>query len=314
MRIIRLILMLALCGWASGAMTAYAASEIDLVLEECQVMVKDEVRIPAPESGVLTQLVVQEGSRVAEGNVLGVIDDRKAQAALKIAQYGMDAALARARDKVEEKYALKASEVAQVDWEKALAANARKKDAVPEIEVMQKKLSYERARLQIEKAQKDRELAKLDWRTKKAEHEAAQMAVDWRTIKAPFDGEVVTTYRHEKEWVNPGDPILLLVRFDKLYVEGFVDAKQHDRGDVLGKKVTIQLARARGNRFSVTGTVVYVDQQMQSNAQFRIRAEVQNKLVDNHWLVQPGMIGTMTVQLAGSAQVPQAGLPTPLGN
>ena len=122
------------------------------------------------------------------------------------------------------------------------------------------------------------------------------------------------TFRHEKEWVNPGDPILRLVRFDILYVEDFVDAKQHDRGDVLGQQVSVQLTRAQGKQFKVSGTVVYADQQVQSDGRFKVRAEVLNIKEGDNWLIQPGMKATMTIYMGGAAPVPQAGLPTPLGN
>ena len=310
MTALRLALLLAL-GIASSA-PAQAAD--DLVMKDCLVIVRDEVQIPASESGVLMELPVREGSRMAEGDKLAVIDDREAQAGLNIAQFGLESAIKRATDMIEEKYARKAAEVAEQDWKKALAANVQKRDAVPAIEVMQKKLAYERSRLQIEKAQKDRELARLDARTKQAERDAAQMALDWRTITAPFAGEVVKTFRHEKEWVNPGDPILKLVRFDILYVEDFVDAKQHDRGDVLGQQVSVQLTRAQGKQFKVTGSVVYADQQVQSDGRFKVRAEVLNAKEGDNWLIQPGMKATMTIYMGGAAPVPQAGLPTPLGN
>ncbi len=298
----RCLLLWACCGLTQvflGA-TAGAESADQLVLQDCLVKVRDEVRVPAPEQGVLMQFPVREGSRVAEGDVLAVIDDREAQAALKIAQYGLEAAAKRATDMVEEKYARKASEVAEVDWKKALQANERKKDAVPEMEILQKKLAFGRAQLQIEKAQKDRELARLDARTKLAERDAAQLAVDWRTISASFPGEVVATYRHQGEWVNPGDPILLLVRFDELYVEAYADANQYDRAEILGRPVSVELHRARGNKFSVSGAIVYVEQEVQSDGRFKVRAQVTNSLRGKNWRIQPGMRATMTIPLGPS--------------
>lgn len=268
-----------------------------LVLEKSLVEIRDEVQIPAPEAGVLMELPVREGSKISKDDILAVIDDREAQAQLKIAQYGLEAATKRATDKVEEKYARKAAEVSLKDWEIALDANERQKDAISQIEVMQKKLSYERALLQIEKAQKDRELAKLDARTKYAEREAAQLMVDWRTIKAPFGGRVVKSVRHEKEWVNPGDPILLLSRFDKLYVESSFDQTAHNREDLLGRDVTVRVKRAHGKEVTVTGKVVYIEPRVRYGDSVRLRAEIDNQQVNGHWLVHPGMEGTMEIHL-----------------
>ncbi|MCH2113617.1 MAG: HlyD family efflux transporter periplasmic adaptor subunit [Pirellulales bacterium] len=310
---------LALCVFAVAAPLALAQNEQTILLKLGRVKLRDEVRIPASEAGVLITYSVREGSRVSEGDVLAVIDDREAQARLKIAQYALAAAAKRALNTIEEEFASKSAEVAKVDWEKAVKANLRKKDAVPEIEVMQKYLAYQRARLQTEKAQKDQELAKLDARTKKAELDAAQLAIEWRTIRAPFAGEVVASYHQEKEWVNPGDPILKLVRFDKLYVEDTVDSKVHNRDELVGCDVVVEVTRARGKKISVAGTVVYVEQSMQLDGGLNVRAEVENTVVNDSWLIQPGMSATMTLHLGTNRQrdatpSPQAGLTRRRGN
>jgi multidrug resistance efflux pump len=150
---------------------------------------------------------------------------------------------------------------------------------------------------QIEKARKDQILARLEAKTKMAELEATEMALERRTILAPFDGEVVDTYRHKSEWVNPGDPILKLVRFDTLHVEGFVNAEQYDRSDVQGKPVTVMITRARGREISMQGRIVYVDQMVGPHGDYRVRAEVKNKLEGDNWLIEPGRFVRMTIHL-----------------
>ena len=108
---------------------------------------------------------------------------------------------------------------------------------------------------------------------------------------------MVTTFRHRSEWVNPGDPILKLVRFDKLHVEGFAKADEYNRGELLGKRVTVNIARARGRTISVEGSIVYVDQMVQSDGAYRVRAEVKNEREGDNWLIQPGLKARMTIHL-----------------
>jgi len=209
--------------------------------------------------------------------------------ALRVAEYSLRAARQRASDKIEIQYAAKAAEFAKVDWERVLEANKNLANAIPDIEVRQKRLGWERSALQIEKAQKDRDLAILDYRTKEAEVDAAKMAVEMRVILAPFDGEVVDMYRHESEWVNPGDPILKLVRFDALYVEGYAYSKEFDREELQG--------RARGREVSVPGTIVHVSSLIR-DGEYVVRAEVQNQRVGDNWLIQPGLRARMTIHLS----------------
>ena len=193
--------------------------------------------------------------------------------------------------------------MAWADWQGDLKANLDNPKTVAESDIRQKKLVYERSMLQIEKSQKDRELARLDALTKRAERDAAKMALEWRTIKAPFDGEVVNLYRKQAEWVAPGDPILKLVRFDKLYVENFVDAHAFNPGELQGKPVTVQVPRARGQEISVPGFIVYVAQELTTDGKsFRVRAEVENQLENNSWLIQPGVKARMTIHLKQPAK------------
>lgn len=267
------------------------------------VKVQEEVRIPAQEAGVLINMPVKEGSRVAKGDLLATVDDREAEAALKIAEYGLQAANKRAEDVIEETYARKAAEVAKVDWRQSLEAVKQKKDAISDIEIRQKQLVFERSFLQIEKARKDRVLAELDANTKEAERDAAKEALDRRNIYAPFDGEVVEMFLHEAEWVNPGDPILMFSRFDVLYVEGRVYASEYDRSELMGKPVTVRITKAREREVSVPGTVVHVSQNVVGRlGSYTVRVEIQNQRDGDHWVIQPGLSARMTIHLDGTAQ------------
>jgi len=294
-------MILSIAAQVGGGEQRYADKNGDAMIDRCFVSVQDEVRIPAQEAGVLIKMTVKEGSRISQGDVLATIDDREAKMGLRVAEYGLRAARQRATDKIEVKYATKAAEFAKVDWERVLEANKNLTNAIPDIEVRQKKLGWERSTLQIEKAQKDRDLAILDFRTKEAEVDSAKMAVEMRVILAPFDGEVVDMYRHEAEWVNPGDPILKLVRFDALYVEGYAYAKDFDREELQGRSVTVNVSKARGREISVPGTIIHVSPLVR-DGEFAVRAEVQNQREGNNWLIQPGLAARMTIHLSQEAR------------
>ncbi len=299
MSAIRLLIAVGLLLPVSGVDRRYAEENGNPVLDRCLIKLQseDEIRIPAQEAGVLISMPVKEGSRVAKGDLLATIDDREAKAALKVAQYALQSAQQRAKEDIEIRYAQAAEAVAQVDVEQDLKANRDHPGAIPDIEIRRKKLDRTRSSLQIEKARKDQILARLEAKTKQAERDAAKMALEWRTILAPFDGEVVTTYRHQSEWVNPGDPILKLVRFDTLHVEGFVYADQYNRGELQGKPVTVKVSRARGREIPVQGYIIYVDQMVRSDGSYRVRAEVKNEREGDNWLIQPGLKARMTIHL-----------------
>lgn len=299
MSAIRLLITLGLLLPISSTDHRYTNEDGDPVLDRCLIKIKgeNEIRIPAQEAGVLIGMPVKEGSRVAKGDLLARIDDREAKAALQVTEYSLQSAQQRAQEDIEIRYAQAAEDVAKVDVLQDLKANRDHPGAIPDIEIRRKKLDLKRSSLQIEKAQKDQILAGLESKTKEAERDAAKMALEWRTITAPFAGEVVTTYRHQSEWVNPGDPILKLVRFDTLHVEGIAYAHLYDRGELQGKPVTVKVARARGREITLQGNIVYVDPIVQSDGSYRVRAEVKNEREGNNWLIQPGLEARMTIHL-----------------
>lgn len=272
----------------------------DPVLEPCLVKAKSEVEIPAQKEGTLIELGVLEGSVVKEGDKIAVIDDREAKAQVEVSKYALDAANQKAVDTIEERFAAKSAEVAKVDLERDVEANRRQPGAVPEIEISQKQLMLEKSTLQIEKAQKDRTISRLDAKTKEAELGAAQVALEKRSIYAPFSGEVVKLQREKSEWVNPGDPILTLMRFDVLYAEARAPVSQFDREDLLGKNVTVTVPRARGKEISLPGKIVHVSQMVESGGTLTVRAEVQNVKEGTSWAIQPSISprAKMTIHLS----------------
>lgn len=293
-----LLTALLLGGFSDGNSWGNGTSS-DPTFQDCFVRVKRKVEIPAQKDGTLITLSVIEGFKVAKGDVLAVVDDREAKAAVKVAEKGMRAAKQRADDDIEEQYAAAAEEVAKVELQMDLEANKKIPTAVPAIEIRQKELVVKKSALQIEKAQKDQMLAALEADAKQAEYEAALVAMEKRTILAPFRGEVVNKWKEESEWVNPGDPILTLMQFDTLYVEGKVPASEFDRFELLGKNVTVTVPLARGRHVELTGKVVHVGQMIESGGEYDIRAEVANVTENGAWVVQPGngQLVPMTVHL-----------------
>ncbi|MCA9257758.1 MAG: HlyD family efflux transporter periplasmic adaptor subunit [Planctomycetales bacterium] len=264
-------------------------ADAQILSVEAVIKTKRDIEIPAEEEGVLKLVPVIEGTRVEEGDLLSQIDVRRAKAAVKIASLQHEAAKKRAEDDIEERYAQKAAGVAYVDWERDIEANNQKANAVPEIQIRQKRLAWERAELQIEKAQKDQELAFKEADAKLAEMEAAQLAVDMRTISAPFKGEVVTLAKQQGEWVNPGDPILRLVQFDVVYAEGDFMLTEIDPAQLRGRPVEVTVELAAGKSKTATGRVVWISPEANSDYSCKVRAEIDNQLINDEWLVRPGI-------------------------
>ncbi len=278
----------------------------DPVFSSAFITAEEDSIISAEAEGTLVKLAVKEGDRVNEQAVLATIDDRQAQAAVDVAKLGLDAATERANDKVEEKYAILAADVAKVDWEMDKETNSRVPNSVAPIQVLQKQLVYDRSNLQIEKARKDQVIAKKEAAAKGGELKAAEIGLARRTINAPFDGEVQQLFQKQAQWVNPGDPILRLVKFDVLRVESYVMAKDFDPVELAGKPVTIKVKLARDREVTLPGRITHVGQTVQAvKGDYLVRAEIQNQRNGDYWLIRPGLPAEMTIHVSQPAE-PQA--------
>jgi multidrug resistance efflux pump len=261
----------------------------------------NDIRIFAEVEGLLTELVVREGAQVKRGDLIAAIDDRTAQAALDVARSTLRAATARAEDTIEEEYAVKAAGVAEKTYQASVQANSGGQKVVSQIDLEKQKLDWERALLQIEKAKKDQILARFDADVKAAELKAAEVALKRRKIFAKFDGEIQDMILHEGEWVNPGDPIMRLVKFEVMWVESYVKTQDYNPPELQGRPVTVRITLARGQEVAVPGRIIHVNQSTidttSGYAEYLVRAEIQNQRNGDFWLVRPGLPAYMTIHV-----------------
>jgi multidrug resistance efflux pump len=283
----------------SGPLFAQGTLE-NPVLEGCNLEFLEDVQIPATEGAVLTVLAVKEGSLVNADDVVARLDDREVKMQLEIARHQAQSAYAKYMDKVEERYAVAAADAAEAEVLEFREVNSGDvRTVITASEMRRAELEWTRAKLQIEKALKDRELALFDYRTRKAEFHAAEYAIERRTIRAPFTGEVLEIKRKQSEWTNPGDPILRLVRYDVLKVQGRVSLEQYSPQDVDGCEVTVEVNVGKNRTETVKGRITRVEQQVQYELDyvFPVEAEIPNMQTGGRWTFMPGQKAKMTIHL-----------------
>ncbi|HEX6986290.1 MAG TPA: HlyD family efflux transporter periplasmic adaptor subunit [Planctomycetaceae bacterium] len=199
-----------------------------VVAQDAQVKLDEEAVLASDRPGILAFVEPEEGDRVTAGQQVAKLKDEVAAAALAVAEKT-------AESDIEVRYAEKAAAVADAEYRKNLEGNRMAKqyrlsaDLVTEIDLERLRLAAERAQLQIEKAEVDREIAKLT-----AEEKAAELKTF--RIVAPIDGIVTEVNKQAGEAVQQGDPILRVVRTDVVRVEGFVtvpDAFRVKPGDAV---------------------------------------------------------------------------------
>ena len=242
-------------------------------------------------------LDVEEGSRVAPDQEIGRIDDSQPQIQRTLAEIKQSSAEEAHKNDVNIRYSKAAYLVAEQEHRMAVEANGKVRGTFPESEVARLKLAAERAKLQIEQAERDQTLAGFEVRSAKAEVIAADENIRRRKVISPIAGEVVERYKHEGEWVQPGDVVLRVIRLDVLRIEGFLNAAQFDPGEIRNRPVMIEFELARGRKVQMEGKVVFVNPEVEAGGEYQVRAEIMNRQEKGQWLLRPGLTATMTVLL-----------------
>jgi macrolide-specific efflux system membrane fusion protein len=265
-------------------------------VDHCEVKIDEEAQVPAQEAGVLMKIYVHEGDQIALNEQLAQIDDMQSQKQKKNAQAEFSGAAEKANSDIDVRYASAAYEVAKFEYIRCQEANRKTPLAFSDVEMKEKEFAANKANLAIEQAGKQHIVDGFTADAKQAELELADESIKRRQITAPIDGVVQRIYAHLGEWVKPGDTVVRLIRMDRLRVEGYLDKDNYSPGDVADHPVIVQAVLANGRKVQFPGKIVFVDPEIQGEHEYEVRAEVDNRKENGHWLLRPGLPATMTIQ------------------
>jgi len=284
------------------AASIFATAQVDaptqqqVVVERCLVSLIDEVNVPAQETGVLVFVPVERGEMVQKGGEIALIDDSLPSKQKEIAILKWNKAQEQATNNVDIRYAAKAAEVAQAEYEKMRATNDDQRGTIAAITVRKALLSWERAQLQAEQADMNQKVAGMTAAEAQAEMEAAEMIIKKCRTTSPIEGIVAQKYRQEGEWVRPGDPLMRVVGLKRLKVEGSLSGSFYTPSMVRGKPVTV-VAQLPTGPVTFEGFVTFASPEIDATGQFDFSAEVQNRQQDGDWMLLPGRNAQVTVHL-----------------
>lgn len=148
-----------------------------------------------------------------------------------------------------------------------------------------------KASLAIEKAKLDPRIATETAKARAGEVQVAQNDIDRRQIRAPFAGEIVEVFPRRGEWINPGAPVVYLIKLDRLRVEGYLQVADYSPEEIKGRPVTVKVHLERGRVEQFKGKVVFASPLIEGNGEYRIKADVENRRDgdDGPWLLRPGL-------------------------
>ncbi len=254
----------------------------------------EQVDVPAQDAGVLLRVVVKEGQVVEAGQLLGQIDDREAILARDRAQTDWEQARRLAENDLKVRYATKAAEVATAELKRSKDSVSTVARSISQTELDRLQLIADKAGLEIEQAQEDLALARSQQALKLNDLERTKLQVERRKLLAPLTGVVVQWKRHPGDWVEPGLPVVRVIRMHRLRAEGFATGKQLSPADV-GRKVTFHVMTEAETSVKYEGELVFVNPEVDPvNGESRFWAEIDNPQLT----LRPGQSGSLTIHPA----------------
>ncbi len=274
------------------------AAPTSATIDECLVKVINEAQVAAQEGGVLTAVEATEGLDVETGALLAQLDESVPLSEKLIAQAEELGAKMEAENTTEERVAKATVEVARAEFEQVQEANRRAPGAKSQAEVNIKRYTVYKSQAQVDQARVTREIAAVKAKAAAQKVKAADLAIDRRKIKAPLTGKVIKVFLHNGEWANPGDPVMHVVRLDRLRVVGFVDARQFNPADLHARPATLNVQLSGGRPATFEGKITFVNPTIEpGTSQFQIYAEVANRKEKGEWILQSGLGGTLVIDL-----------------
>lgn len=249
----------------------------------CFTMLISDVDVPAQESGPLVMMTVREGQSIQAGEELARIDDRLGQLRLETAETKFSAATQKANNDIDVRAAQNALEIA--DRERRTNYGLYNKGSLPKQEYDRSALQAKQAALQLEQAQRDRETSVKEAQVEQYNVRAATDSIQRHRIQSPITGNVMELYKETGEWVNAGDNVMRVAQMDQLYVQGLLDSSLYNPHEVQGRPVTVIAQMAHGEQIEFAGRIVFVSLEKNSSKYYSIRAEVDNRQQQGHWLL-----------------------------
>jgi len=277
------------------AVVAPARAET-ITVKNATVYFIEDARVPAQEEGILREVSARDGQPVAKGDVLAQIDDTLVKLQHDVANAELAVAKRKSEDDIGIRYAKKAAAVNRADYIRLREANERLHGTVPQADIELARLKWDQFELQAEKSLSDQIIAGLEMKVSEAKMTAAEEHIARSQIKAPWEGVVYRVLRFTGDWVKPGDPVLHMIRMDKLRITCEINALKYSRQDVIGQPVTVRVALPGGSTETFTGRIAHCSPMIEANDVFHAWTELDNRKRDGQWLLWPGMWAEMTVE------------------
>ncbi len=260
------------------------------------VVFRRKIQVPAEADGKLTMLNIDEGSQVAEGDSIGVIDDTAAKLMVEQKRAMMKEAELNFKNDVNRRFAVSSRDLAETEA-KAFESLEQKK-TISFFEKERKVLEAKKAGLQIELADIETKGNEIKFIASRIEEAMARHELDKRQIAAPFDGIIEERIAQQGEWVQAGSPIAVLVEMKQLKVEADLPGIGTSDRVYAGApcEVHVYANGKDAEPIRIDSTLGFVSTEMNAVQGYRSWAVIDNQQRNGHWIIKPGMPAAIVIK------------------
>jgi macrolide-specific efflux system membrane fusion protein len=270
---------------------AWVLDDVEITVNPVLIKVIEEVAVPAIQEGPILSIQVVEGQVVQAGQALLQLDDQRARLKQQQAEVEQKIASKKAQDRSGVFLAETEIRVSNASLQRALDSRKRIPDTPSQAEVDEIELRVAQAKQHLEQANQTFQLADLAKELADKNLELATFEVERHQIKSPIQGVVTEIIAKKGEWVRPGEPLVRVMRIDRLKVEGFLK-RDVVSPSLLDRAVTILVEGGEGAKERHVGKVVFISPVVEPNDRTqRIVAEVDN----SKGLLGPGLRAKMII-------------------
>jgi len=152
-------------------------------------------------------------------------------------------------------------------------------------------LGVERFKLELAQAKVEQRVQDLQAELQQHQLQLAELASSLQIIRSPIDGVIVERYRNLGDWVKAGEPLIRVIRLDRLRAEGFISSDQLDSINV-DQKVQLTISRSEKSFVKREGIVKFISRELEPvSGEIRFWVEFDNASLD----VLPGMRLSLSV-------------------
>ena len=263
----------------------------EITVNPVLIKVIEEVAVPAIQDGPILAIQVTEGQVVEVGQTLLQLDDLRAQLKQQQAELELRIATKKAGNRSGVLLAETETRVTNSSLQRAQESRRRFPDTPSQAEVDEIELRVAQAKQHLEQATQEFQLGEFAKDLAAKNLELATFEVDRHQIKSPIQGAVIEIIAKKGEWVRPGDPLIRVMRVDRLKVEGFLK-RDAISSSLLDRSVTILVEGGEGEKERHSGKIVFISPVVETNDRTqRIVAEVEN----SRGLLGPGLRAKMII-------------------